>query len=166
MTTATTREDDLYYGDWYRWAREQAGGLRLLADERINTDLELARIAEDLDEMADSRLDALTSQIRRIVEHLLKLEFSPAVRPRRMWRLSVREARVRAGKLLTKTLENEARAALADTYADARELAVEAMREFEELAAADTVPSACPYAFEQILDRDWFPAPRAEGVGG
>jgi hypothetical protein len=38
-------------------------------------------------------------------------------------------------------------------------------RAFEEVAAAEAVPATCPYSFEQILDRDWFPVPRAEGVG-
>jgi hypothetical protein len=161
-----TARDDLYHQDWYRWARQQAGGLRRLADERINTDVELQRIAEDLDEMADGRQDALRSQLRCIVEHLLKLEYSPAANPRRLLRLSIREARIRARKLVTSKLESEARVELPDTYADARELATEAMREFGEEAAAAQVPTSCPYSFEQLLDRNWLPkGPGNEAAG-
>ena len=156
-----TARDDLYYRYWYRWAREQADGLRKLADERTNTDLELERVAEEIDELADSRRDQLQSQLRRTIEHLLKREYSPSPFPRRMWRLTVREARMRIGRLLTGALENEARAELPETYAEARELAVGAMREFGEDAAADAVPPTCPYTFEQIVDRNWLPPSRA-----
>src|SRR5215217_3344486 len=111
-----TARDDLYHQDWYRWARQQAGGLRRLADERINTDVELQRIAEDLDEMADGRLEALRSQLRRIIVHILKLEHSPAMHPRRQWRSSVRDARVQIEDRLTAVLESELREALSAQY--------------------------------------------------
>ena len=63
-------------------------------------------------------------------------------------------------------LESEARVELPDTYADARELATEAMREFGEEAAAAQVPTSCPYSFEQLLDRNWLPeGPGNEAVG-
>jgi hypothetical protein len=78
-----------------------------------------------------------------------------------MWRLTVREARMRLGRLLTGALENEARAELPETYAEARELAMEAMREFRENTAADAVPPTCPYSFAQILDHPWLPPSRA-----
>ena len=152
--------DELHHRDWYRWAREQADGLRRLAEERINTDLELGLIAEQIDEMAVSQRAALRSQLRRVIEHLLKLEYSPAAEPRRMWALSIRDARVKARDLLTTTLENETRAALAEIHEDARDMAAEAMRAYDEDEAAAGLPPACPYTFEQVLDRDWRPAPR------
>ena len=81
--------------------------------------------------------------------------------PQRMWKLSVRDARIRVRDLLTTTLENEARATLAEIYGDARELAAEAMRAYVEHEAAAALPPSCPYTFEQILDRAWLPPPRA-----
>ena len=114
----------------------------------------------------DDDKDAVRSQVRQIIEHLLKLEHSPSTHPRRAWRLSVREVRVRVNDALTGTLERETREALDKLYEGGRELAVEAMREFGEEAAASRVPDACPYTFDKILDAAWFPAPRADGVGG
>jgi hypothetical protein len=156
-----TARDDLYYRDWYRWAREQAGGLRRLAEERIDTDIELERVAEDLDEMADGKLEALRSQLRRVLVHLLKLEHSPATDPRRQWRRSVREARAQVDDRLTSTLESELRAELPRIYRKARKLAAAEMSDYGEHAAASGLPADCPYAFEDILSEDWFPAPRA-----
>jgi hypothetical protein len=156
-----TARDDLYYRDWYRWAREQADGLRKLADERINTDLELELIAEEMEDLALSHRAVFRSQIRRAIEHLLKLEYSPSAMPRRMWRISVRDARIKMGDYLTATLENETRATLTELYEDARELAADAMRAYDEHEAAAALPASCPYTFEQILDRSWLPPSRA-----
>jgi hypothetical protein len=156
-----TARDDLYYRDWYRWAREQADGLRWLVDERVNTDLELELIAEEMEELALSHRAVFRTQLRRAIEHLLKLEHSPAAMPRRMWKLSLRDARIRARDLLTTTLENEIRASLAEICEDARELAADAMRAYDEHEAAAALPPSCPYTFEQILDRAWLPPPRA-----
>jgi Domain of unknown function DUF29 len=156
-----TARDDLYYRDWYRWAREQADGLRKLADERMNTDLELELIAEEMEELALSHRAAFRSQVRRAIEHLLKLEYSPSVMPRRMWRISVRDARIKMRDYLTATLENETRATLAEIYEDARELAADAMRAYDEHEAAAALPPSCAYTFEQILDRSWLPPSRA-----
>jgi hypothetical protein len=156
-----TARDDLYYRDWYRWAREQADGLRKLANERINTDLELELVAEEMEELALSHRAAFRRQVRRAIEHLLKLEYSPSAMPRRMWRISVRDARIKVRDLLTTTLENETRATLAQIYEDARELAADALQAYDEHDAAAALPTSCPYTFEQILDRNWLPPPRA-----
>jgi hypothetical protein len=161
-----TARDDLYHQDWYRWARQQAGGLRRLADERINTDVELQRIAEDLDEMADGRLEALRSQLRRIIVHLLKLEHSPALEPRRQWRGSVRDARVQIEDRLTAVLEAELRESLSAQYRKARRLAAGELMDYGEIEAARSLPAECPYSFEQVLDHDWLPeGPGDEPVG-
>jgi hypothetical protein len=161
-----TARDDLYHQDWYRWARQQAGGLRRLADERINTDVELQRIAEDLDEMADGRLEALRSQLRRIIVHLLKLEHSPALEPRRQWRGSVRDARVQIEDRLTAVLGAELREALSAQYRKARRLAAGELMDYGEVEAARGLPAEWPYSFEQILDHDWLPeGPGNEAAG-
>lgn len=153
--------DELHRRDWYRWAREQADGLRRLADERIDTDLELERVAEDLDEMADGKKDAVRSQLRRVLVHLLKLEHSPATDPHRQWRRSVREARAQIDDRLTATLEGELRADLSRLYGRARRLAVAEMVDYGEHAAASALPTECPYSFEEIVAEDWFPTPKA-----
>ena len=156
--------DELHHRDWYRWAREQADGLRRLASERINTDLELELIAEDLDEMADGKRDAVRSQLRRVLVHLLKLEHSPASDPHRQWRRSIREARAQIDDRLTSTLEAELRADLPRVYGKARRLAAAEMADYGEHSAASAIPAECPYSFEEILAEDWFPPPRAGGA--
>ena len=162
-----TARDDLYHQDWYRWARQQAGGLRRLADERINTDVELQRIAEDLDEMADGRHDALRSQLSRIIVHLLKLEHSPALEPRRQWR-RLDPGRPRAESRTARHRHAGGRARGECRTAQYRRPAGSRRRAdgLGEIEAARSLPTECPYSFEQLLDHDWLPeGPGNEAVG-
>jgi hypothetical protein len=90
------------------------------------------------------------NRIRTIVEHLLKLEHSPATKPRPGWRATVRAQRVRLRDVLTATLRREVETELAALYVDARGLADGALRDHGEAAAADTLPETCPYSLDQI----------------
>ena len=80
------RED---VSDFYAWTREQAAALRAVRPARVDWE----RIAEALDEMGDSELGALESDLARVIEYLLKLQYSPASDPRNGWVLSVVEHR-------------------------------------------------------------------------
>ena len=80
MSIAT---EDLYESDFYAWTRAQAGALRGLAEARWNGPLDLARLAEEVEDLGSEQQWAVESQLERIIEHLLKLEYSPSTNPRR-----------------------------------------------------------------------------------
>ena len=73
--------------------------------------------------MGKSERDAVQSQITRVLEHFLKLAYSPADRPRYGWMRSVAEARGSLRKKLSPTLRRDAEEALAALYEEAREQA-------------------------------------------
>ncbi len=98
----------------------------------------------------------MRSQIVRIVEHLLKLEYSPAADPRFDWMASIVEARRALADKITSTLQRDAEAMLPELYGDARELADIGLRKFGEHAAS-RLPPICPYTLEQIRARGWYP---------
>jgi hypothetical protein len=91
---------DLYEADAVAWAEMQAEALRRAAAAGSNLSLDFKHLAQEVEELADRRRDALESALMRIVEHLLKFEHSPADYPRRQWLLSIAEHRVRAQSLL------------------------------------------------------------------
>ena len=53
-----------------------------MAAARVNSKVDLENLAEEVESLGRSDLNAVRSQVRRIVEHLLKLEFSPSIPPR------------------------------------------------------------------------------------
>ena len=68
--------------DYYAWTQAQAAELRRMLQPEISTALDLARLAEEVEDFGHSERDVVRSQVRRIIEHLLKLACSPASGPR------------------------------------------------------------------------------------
>ena len=147
----------LYETDFHAWTRDQAAVLRRLATERANLPLDLALLAEEVEDMGNSEFFAVRSQVARIVEHLLKLEHSPAREPRGGWMDSVDDARLAIEDRITASLRARLADDLAKAYATARRKAERAMRAHGEASA---LPAACPYAMESILVAGWYPANR------
>ena len=148
----------LYDDDFYLWTRNQAEALRRLAAERWNGPLDLEHLAEEVEDLGTSQLSTVRSQIERVIEHLLKLEFSPAADPRRGWLVSVLNARGHAADRMTAAMRNEIEPAMPRLYARARRRAVISFTEHGELDLAAVLPKTCPYTLDQLLDEDWFPA--------
>ena len=149
--------EDLYEDDFYAWTKQQAGIIRRLpvTDNRFDRD----RVAEEVADLGKSERDAVRGQVRRVIEHLLKLQYSPAQPPRRDWQATIVDARAELADKLTSTLRRDARDRLPKLYAVARRKAVLALEEFGEEAAIDKIPQNCPYALADIVRDDWFPAP-------
>jgi hypothetical protein len=157
---AKVLERSLYQTDYYAWTKQQAAELRKLAAARANTTLDLENLAEEVESLGRSDLATVRSQLRRIIEHLLKLEHSPAAEPRFGWRESVIEARDVIPDVITATLRREVEAELANTYQQGRRKAEAALRRHGEREAAHALPADCPYSFDQIVSYDWYPANR------
>ncbi len=157
---AKVLERSLYQTDYYAWTKQQAAELRKLAAARVKSSLDLANLAEEVESLGRSDLATVRSQLRRIIEHLLKLEHSPAAEPRFGWRESVIEARDVIPDVITATLRREVEAELAKTYQQGRRKAGAALLRHGERQAASALPADCPYDFDQIVGHDWYPANR------
>lgn len=157
---------DLYERDFYRWAKAQAAELRRMRRDRVNTGLDLERLAEEVDDLGKSERDACRSQVRRILEHLLKLEHSSLAEPRGGWRTSIAEARQALGDKLSPTLRLDLQRRLPHLYADARRRVVLAFADYPAPHPGIALPEACPYRLSQVLDEDWFPSPPAASASG
>jgi hypothetical protein len=153
-TKVKARAADLHASDSYSWALSQAEALRA---GRIE-DLDLVHLVEELEGLAIATRSAVRSRTRTIIEHLLKLQHSPAADPRPGWRRTVRVQRSGLRDDLTPTLRRQLEEDLADLYRDGWQYAVDDLETHGELAAAAALPSDCPYSLAQILS-DWLPDP-------
>jgi hypothetical protein len=120
---------DLYEADAVAWAEMQAEALRRAADAGSNLPLDFEQLAQDVEELADRRRDALEAALMRIVEHLLKLEHSPVDHPRRPWLISIAEHRVRALSLIESSdrLRQQLPSILPRAWRNARKLAAKGL---------------------------------------
>ena len=155
-----TRAERLYKDDFYAWTRDQASALRRLADQRWNGPLDLLHLAEEVEDLGSEQQWAVESQLERIIEHLLKLEHSPSSQPRCQWMISVVEARGEIERRLTATIRHEVGLALADRYRRARRKAELALLDHGDTGAAQALPDACPYTFDDLIADEWWPRNR------
>jgi hypothetical protein len=90
-----------YETDVSRWSERQGALLRrLAAGERANdADLDWPNIAEEIETVGRSERAALSSHISNVLEHLIKLQISPAT-PRAGWRETILRGRSEAEELL------------------------------------------------------------------
>lgn len=140
----------LYQNDVYRWTEQQA---ELLRKGRLE-DLDVANLAEEIEDLGANLRNTVFSRTEQIIRHLLKLEYSMADEPRRLWRRSVRDQRDELDLRLTGTLRNLLEDTLPTRYARARRRANEDLAEHKEQV---NLPAACPYSLDEILAHDWFP---------
>src|SRR5207237_8425800 len=83
----------LYDEDFVAWTQQQAKALRAAAGSRTNQPLDWENLAEEVEDLGKSVRREMGSQIRRIIRHLLKLQYSPAIDTRRGWFESITGAR-------------------------------------------------------------------------
>ena len=156
-TQITQPTKDLYEQDFYAWSRRQAELLRL---QRFS-DLDLAHLIEEVEDLDEAVYRSVRSRVRTIVEHLLKLEHFPASEPqagdlKRGWRETIRTQRADLDEDLSAALRPRIEAGLPQFYQKARRDAAAALRDYGEPAAADALPRACPYTLDRIIS-DWLP---------
>jgi hypothetical protein len=143
---------DLYDEDFYVWTGVQAGLLR----ERRFEALDLDNLIEEVEALGRAEKSGVLNNASVIIEHLLKLQFSPAQEPRNLSRASVREHRRRLRRDLTPRLRKVLEAELPALYAEIRDDTAALLRDHGERAAADALPASCPYTLDQITG-DWWP---------
>lgn len=132
--------------DFYAWALESAHRLRAgnLAD------LDLQRIAEEIEDMGRAEKHALASHLKILILHLLKWRYQTTLRSL-SWQLSITNARDEIAELLedSPSLTGKLPEILARRYPAARQSAI-----LETGLPAATFPTECPFTVEQLLDSD------------
>jgi hypothetical protein len=142
----------LYDADFYAWIEEQAARLRARQFETLDLD----HLIEEVEALGRAEKSGVLNNASVIIEHLLKLQHSPAQEPRNAWRASVREHRRRLRRDLTPRLRQILGEELPALYEEIRDDTAALLRDHGEDAAAAALPTACPYTLDQVTG-DWWP---------
>ena len=148
--------------DYPAWFLDQAKALR----RHKPRELDWASLAEQLEEMYAQATGDLLSDLRVVLQHLLKLQFQPSdnelKRRARGWKLSATEHRNRIDWFLrhSRSVRKKLPEFVEDAYTGARKEAALHMN-VEERA----LPAKCPWIPEQVCDLDFF-AGRATSSNG
>jgi hypothetical protein len=147
-----------YDTDIVRWAERQTALLRQHAATVRSNDpaIDWPNIIEEIESVGRSERSALASHVRTILEHLAKLEASPAVEPRAGWRQTVLRARAALDEVLEESpsLRPTVDAVIQRELKRIRPLVADALASYNE---APRVPlDRLSYSAEQVLGT-WFP---------
>ena len=154
-----TRPDQVYKDDFYAWTRDQAAALRRLAEQRWNGPLDLEHLAEEVEDLGTTARNTVRRQLQRIIEHALKLEYSPAAEPRNGWLNSIDDARGEIEHAITPAIRADVEPMLPDLFVRARRKAARDRAAHGEKAAR-ALPVDCPCTFDALTADEWWPANR------
>ena len=149
---------ELYEEDFVRWTEQQARALRETARSGVNLPLDWENLAEEVDSLGRSRRHELRSRIAVILEHLLKLEHSPATDARRSWTDTIARERSDIERLLEDSpcLRGDVALMVVDETKRAIRNATRALIRHNEGSPEILNLAAASYTEDQVLG-DWFP---------
>lgn len=138
-----------YSEDWVGWLRAQAKLIR----EGRKSEIDADSIAEELEALARKDRRTLLSQLRRLLLHLIKMQFQP-MRSGRSWERSVTSARQAIEGIIedSPSLESLLPELLAKAYDKVRRDAARETR-----LDIGVFPTECPFNVDQLFDEDYFP---------
>ena len=144
----------LYETDFVKWAEEQAA---LLTERRFDL-LDLDNLIEEVDDLAGRHRDALQSQLKVLLIHMLKLMYSAGSQdPEMEWKRSIRNARDSIDDLIDD--HPSLRTRLTEFCERAYPRAVrDAHNELSDYGDDhESFPEACPWTLDELLDPEFWP---------
>ncbi|ABW28017.1 DUF29 domain-containing protein [Acaryochloris marina] len=139
----------LYETDFVKWIDKTA---ELLKQGKFS-ELDLENLIEEVESLGRHEKNALRSNLRVLLMHLLKWQYQPSKRSN-SWRGTIIEHRIRIQDTLedSPSLKNFYPQIFDKTYQQARNKAAE-----ETGLPLETFPVESPYTSEQMLDAEFLP---------
>ena len=143
------KEASLYSTDYACWVEQT---VKLLRHGRLD-EVDLDYLIEEVEDLGKSQRQALKSNLRILLMHLLKWQYQPG-RQSNSWRSTIREHRNRIFDILedSPSLENFLVESQQQCYRQARLQAAD-----ETGLDAKVFPEHCPYMTHQSLNEDFLP---------
>ncbi|MDF0551941.1 DUF29 domain-containing protein [Kamptonema sp. UHCC 0994] len=151
MTTSQSvaRISTLYERDFCLWAEEVA---KLLREGKFS-ELDMENLIEEVEDMSRRQKDALRSNLRIILMHLLNYKYQSTKRSQ-SWLDTIEEHRIRLEDAFEESpsLRSYFPEVFDSCYQKARKQAAK-----ETNLPIDTFPSESPFTLEECLDEDFLP---------
>jgi hypothetical protein len=141
--------DTTYATDFSLWVQQTA---RLLREHRWQ-DIDLENLVEEIEDLGKGERRGITSQLTRLLLHLLKWQYQPQRRSD-SWLDSITDARLQIELALedSPSLKVYPLEQLDRSYQKARHSASK-----QTGLPLSAFPEECPYLLENILNEDWLP---------
>jgi len=140
-----------YDTDVVAWANEQAQFIRA---DRFDQ-LDLAHIAEEIEDVGKSEQRELASRMAGLLAQLLKWHYQPSKRSK-SWQFTIATQRKDVAYVLKEA--PSPRTKFTDgSWVDLVWARAKGQAETETGLEVATFPEACPWPMTEVLDKDWLP---------
>jgi hypothetical protein len=140
---------EAYLTDFNSWIAQTSQLLR----ERRWHEIDVTHLIEEIEDLGKSERRGISSQLTRLLLHLLKWQYQPQRRSD-SWLDSITDARTQIELAIedSPSLRNYAAEQLEESYQRARRQAAQQTR-----MEISVFPDVCPYSPERVLAEDWLP---------
>lgn len=138
-----------YTQDYHQWAHDT---VRLLRERRWQ-DVDVEHLIEEIEDLGKSERRGITSQLTRLLLHLLKWQYQPK-RCSDSWLDSITDARLQIELAIqdSPSLQAYPSEQFAQCYLQARRSAAR-----QTGLSPSIFPTECPYDLADVLYEDWLP---------
>jgi hypothetical protein len=157
--------DSEYDRDFYAWTQRQAELVRELPRlvRGLPNAVDIENLSEEIADLGRSELTSVRSLTLQILIHLIKAASRPTALPRRKWLAECltfqADMRLRFTPGMRQQVDIDA------LWREARRVA-KAELKLRGVDIAPTIPSASPFAFDELLADDFSPGALASRVAG
>lgn len=153
-TDLSLAKNQLYEQDFNLWLENM---IHLLKEGKL-LEVDYENLIEELESVGRNEKNALKSNLKILLMHLLKYQYQPEKRTN-SWRYTMTEHRQRIRDSLenSPSLKSFLREILAKGYQDGRRLASD-----ETGLAINHFPPDCPWLLDDVLNLDYLPTEEAE----
>ena len=138
----------LYDEDIVLWSERQADALR----RRAANEIDWENVADEIEAVGRSEINATLSQIDNILRHRLCLLGWPNSPSERKWQVELREFHRQLRRYLTPSMTGGLEPKISDaTVSEAYGAAVDYCPVHMETEPASPLPQACPWSLSEIL---------------
>ncbi|MCI4626653.1 MAG: DUF29 domain-containing protein [Candidatus Magnetoovum sp. WYHC-5] len=146
-------EKSLYDTDFYQWTLHNAN---LLRQGRLS-EIDIENLAEEIESMGRRDRRELESRLAVLIMHLLKLQYQSEKQiDSKSWATTIRTQRKEIVRILrdSPSLKHNIETTIGKEFITAKE-------DFEEETGISRkkLPEICPYTFDQIIDKSFWPKP-------
>lgn len=147
-----TTPQSLYQQDFNLWLNETVQKLKSGSFEEID----LENLIEEVEDLGNSNKHALSSYMRQLLRHLLKIQYWESERDYclRGWNAEVTNFRFEIGSILRRnpSLRSQCTETFEEEYQNSRKIFIE-----ESQVNPTFVPELPPFELEKALDPNWQP---------
>ncbi|MGK7931470.1 MAG: DUF29 domain-containing protein [Microcystaceae cyanobacterium] len=149
----------LYEQDYNLWLQQNI----IAIQEKRFHDLDYEHLLQELEDMGKSEKNALVSNLKILIAHLLKLKIQNDApeQMKRSWYSSVDEHRERIKDTLLNipSLKNYLSEGIEKSYLGARKLSIKEGKRASfgvRQPSENEYPKTCPFSLENLLDEDFY----------